>query len=406
MTAVTPEPIVAGNFLTSTLGLLVFLVGYLITRKVRFLRDYNIPEPVSGGILAALVTLAIFQITGRPVQFEMFIRDYLLVLFFAGIGLNARLRDLATGGLSLAVLLVLTVGLIVFQNVIGIGVAAAFGLPAQLGILTGSASLIGGHGTAIAWAPEIERITGFPGTMELGVAAATIGLVIAALVGGPIAKYLIEKKDLHPNHPRDHAVIGVPFAEEQSTRITPVDVMQVLFVLHVVIIIGYLLHGYLRGAGVMLPLFVPCMLTAIIIGNLLPVVLPKLPPVSRTDALSLISELSLGTFLAMSLMSMQLWTLRGTGLLMLATMAIQTLAAVAYILLVVFPAMGARYRAAVLSAGFAGFSLGATPTAIANMNAVTKRYGPSPVAFVILPLISAFFVDLANAVIIQMFLAI
>ena len=406
MTAVTPEPIVAGNFLTSTLGLLVFLVGYLITRKVRFLRDYNIPEPVSGGILAALATLAIFEITGRPVQFEMFIRDYLLVLFFAGIGINARLRDLATGGKPLAILLVLTVILIVFQNLIGVGVAAVFGLPPQLGILTGSASLIGGHGTAIAWAPEIQRITGFAGTMELGVAGATIGLVIAALVGGPVAKYLIERNGLTPNDPHDHAVLGVPFAEEQSTRITPVDFMRVLLVLHVIIIIGYTLHGWMRAAGIMLPLFVPCMLTAIIVGNLLPVVLPKLPPVARTDSLSLISELSLGTFLAMSLMSMQLWTLQSTGLLMLVTMAIQTVAAVAFILYAVFPWMGGQYRAAVLSAGFAGFSLGATPTAIANMNAVTKRYGPSPVAFVILPLVSAFFVDLANAAIIQMFLAI
>lgn len=127
---------------------------------------------------------------------------------------------------------------------------------------------------------------------------------------------------------------------------------------------------------------------------------------ARTNSLSLISELSLGTFLAMSLMSMQLWTLQSTGLLMLVTMAIQTVAAVAFILYAVFPWMGGQYRAAVLSAGFAGFSLGATPTAIANMNAVTKRYGPSPVAFVILPLVSAFFVDLANAAIIQMFLAI
>lgn len=399
------EPIVVGNFLSSTLGLLVFLVGVMITRHVRFLRDYNIPEPVSGGILAALATLAIFSLTGRPVQFEMFIRDYLLVIFFAGIGLNARLKDLVAGGRPLAILLALTVALIFFQNVIGVGAALAFGLPPQLGILTGSASLIGGHGTAIAWAPEIQRVTGFGGAMELGVAGATIGLVIAALIGGPIAKYLIERNRLEPERPGDHAALGLPFAQETSSTITPVDFMRVLLVLHVVIIVGYTINGWLADAGVKLPLFVPCMLSAIAIGNLIPVALPGLPPVSRTDSLSLISEISLGTFLAMSLMSMQLWTLEGTGLLMLVTMLVQTAAATAYILFVVFPAMGAQYRAAVLSAGFAGFSLGATPTAIANMNAVTKRYGPSPVAFVILPLVSAFFVDLANAAVIQMFLA-
>jgi ESS family glutamate:Na+ symporter len=179
-----------------------------------------------------------------------------------------------------------------------------------------------------------------------------------------------------------------------------------LVVLHVVILIGLALHDLIGLTGLKLPAFVPCMLGAIAIGNLLPVVVPRYPAVSRTPALSLISEVALGTFLAISLMSMQLWALQGLGVLMLLTLAAQTLAAVAFILFLVFRFMGGGYRAAVLSSGFAGFSLGATPTAIANMNAVTKRYGPSPVAFVILPLVSAFFVDLVNAAAIQLFLAI
>ena len=158
--------------------------------------------------------------------------------------------------------------------------------------------------------------------------------------------------------------------------------------------------------GLKLPLFVPCMLTAIGIGNLLPLLAPRLPAVSRSPALGLVSDVALGMFLAMSLMSMQLWTLKGMGLLMLVSMALQTALALAFVLFVVFRLMGGEYRAAVLSAGFVGFTLGATPTAIANMNAVTKRYGPSPIAFVILPLVSAFFVDIANAAVIQLFLAV
>jgi ESS family glutamate:Na+ symporter len=403
---VTDDPILVPDFETATLGLLVFLLGAQITRRVRILRDFNIPEPVTGGLLAALIALGVVTALDRPIAFGMESRDYLLVLFFSGIGLNARLRDVATGGRPLAVLLGLTVALIFVQNIIGLIAALSFGLPSQVGILLGSASLIGGHGTAIAWAPEISRMTGFAGAMELGVASATIGLVIAALIGGPIAKFLVERNSLTPDHPEDRNALGLTYAQDAAETITPIDLMRTLFVLHVVILIGLALHDLIGLTGLKLPAFVPCMLVAIAIGNLLPVVVPRYPAVSRTPALSLISDVALGTFLAISLMAMQLWTLQGLGLLMLLTLAAQTVAAVAFILFLVFRFMGGGYRAAVLSSGFAGFSLGATPTAIANMNAVTKRYGPSPVAFVILPLVSAFFVDLVNAAAIQLFLAI
>lgn len=401
----TGEAILIPAFETTTLGLLVFLIGVRITRAVRILRDFNIPEPVTGGLLAALVTLSVYVWLDRPISFDLQIRDYLLVLFFSAIGLNARLRDVASGGRPLAILLGLTVVLIFLQNILGVVVALAFGLPAQLGLLLGSVSLIGGHGTAIAWAPEIARITGFAGAMELGIASATLGLVIAALLGGPVARFLIDRNRLTPAHPEDRSALGLPFKDEAAAAITPVDLMRTLFVLHVIIIIGLALHDLIGMTGLKLPAFVPCMLVAIAIGNLLPALAPRYPAVSRTPALSLVSDVALGTFLAMSLMSMQLWTLDGLGLLMLVSLVAQTLMTLAFILFLLFRLMGAEYRAAVLSAGFAGFALGATPTAIANMNAVTKRYGPSPVAFVILPLVSAFFVDLANAAVIQIFLA-
>ena len=173
----------------------------------------------------------------------------------------------------------------------------------------------------------------------------------------------------------------------------------------IAIIIGYFSNEAIAAAGLKLPLFVPCLIVAILMSNTVPVIFPTLPWPARTRALAVISDYCLSIFLAMSLMSMQLWTLAGLGAPLLSVLALQVVAAAALIVLVLFRLMGSDYTAAVLSAGFAGFTLGATPTAIANMSAVTKRYGPAPLAFIVLPLVSAFFVDLANALIIRFFVA-
>jgi ESS family glutamate:Na+ symporter len=399
----TPDPITLDALETTTLGFLVFLVGARLTRGLTLLQRLNIPEPVTGGILAALCTLGVVTLTGRTVSFDLVVRDYLLVLFFSGIGLNARMSDLARGGRPLAILLGLTAALILLQNSLGVLTALAFGLPGQVGLLLGSVSLIGGHGTTIAWAPEIARVTGFAGAMELGIASATLGLVIAALIGGPLAGRLIARHRLQDGDPGQDASLGLSFAEEASTRITPADLARTMMVLHAVILAGSALHEAIVAAGLTLPLFVPCLLVAILVANLLERQ-SFIPPVAHRPALALVSDFALGTFLAMSLMAMQLWTLQGMGLLMVVSLALQTALALGFILLLLFPLMGGQYLAAVLSAGFAGFALGATPTAIANMNAVTKTHGPAPLAFVILPLVSAFFVDLANTAVIQLFL--
>ncbi|MEP1883593.1 MAG: sodium/glutamate symporter, partial [Marinomonas sp.] len=350
-----------------------------------------------------LFVLALYIAFGIEVSFELDTRDFLLVLFFAGIGLNARLSDLISGGKPLALLLGLTLVMIVAQNAVGVGGAVIFGYPAQTGVLFGSAALIGGHGTAIAWAPDVAEATGIAGATELGVAVATLGLVLAALVGGPIAKYLVEKHNLTPARPQEGNTIGISDKKEDAAA--PIDhqtVMRVILYLNLAIISGYVLHGAIDAAGLKLPLFVPCLIMGIVLSNLRAAMRPNAPPVTRTPALALISEFALGAFLAMSLMSLQLWTIAELGLSIAAIMAAQTIFTVLFVLFVLFPVMGRGYRAAVLGAGFGGFALGATPTAIANMTAVTKRYGPSPIAFIVLPLVSAFFVDIANAIVIQM----
>jgi glutamate:Na+ symporter, ESS family len=397
----TPDPIALNALEATTLGFLVYLVGGVITRRVRPLREFNIPEPVSGGLLAALVVLGLYLLFDQTVTFDLRIRDYLLVLFFSALGLNARLGDIARGGVLLAILLALTLVLIVLQNALGVATAFWFGAPEKIGLVLGSVSLLGGHGTTIAWAPSVIQTTGFPEALELGIASATLGLVIAALLGGPVAKLLIERNRLTPE-PGGETGLGLSYAEEAEARITPVEFTRTMFVLHVVILAGSALHEVIEETGLTLPLFVPCMLLAILAGNILPF-FKRFPAVSHRPALALVSDFALGTFLAMSLMAMQLSAMAAVGPMLVVSLVLQTLLVLAFVL-AVFRLMGGTYFAAVLSAGFVGYGLGATPTAIANMNAVTKTYGPAPLAFVIVPLISAFFLDLANAAVIQLFL--
>ncbi len=396
------EAIQIPAFLTATLGLAVYLIGAEINARVATLRQFNIPEPVTGGLLASLVVLALYLFFDVELAFDLAARDFLLLVFFAGIGLNARISDLIAGGKPLFLLLILTLVTILAQNIVGALGASLFGYPAQAGVLFGSASLIGGHGTAIAWAPEVSEATGLAGATELGVAVATLGLVLAALIGGPIARFLVETRSLSPARPDEEHTVGLPdTADENATKIDHQTIMRVILYLNLAIIGGYFLDEVISAAGLKLPLFVPCLIMGIIIANVRTALTPHRPPVSRTPSLALISEFSLGAFLAMSLMSLQLWTIAELGLAIVVIMSAQTLFAVGFVIWVLFPVMGSNYRAAVLAAGFGGFALGATPTAIANMTAVTKRYGPSPIAFIVLPLVSAFFVDIANAIVIQ-----
>lgn len=402
------EPIVIQSFGAFSLGILVYFAGARLTRKFSVLQRYSIPEPVSGGLFAALLALGIVLITGRGIEYDLAARDFLLVYFFTTIGLNARVSDLVKGGPILAILLGLTIAFMLIQNVIGMIGASLFGLPPQAGVLLGTASLIGGHGTAIAWGPTIQSDYGVVGAAELGIASATIGLIMASLLGGPIAKFLIERNKLAPAEtPSDYVPTMADLnnesvrAEGPGDEINKVTIMRSILWIHMAIGLGYLAFEALQDLGVKLPLFVPCLLSAIFIANLLPMILPKAKLDPRNKSTELISEFSLSVFLSMSLMSMQLWTLASSAGVLIVTMAMQALATILFVVFFVFRAMGRNYFAGVISAGFAGFTLGATPTAIANMTAVTQRYGPSPVAFIVLPLVSAFFVDLANAFIIK-----
>ena len=424
------------SFLTVTLGILVLFLGKALNKRFAFLREFTIPEPVSGGLLVASVIALLHLAFGLEISFGMRARDLLLVYFFTTVGMNASFADLRRGGRSLVVLLVLTIVLMLAQNLLGLTLARSGGLPPATGLLMGTVSLIGGHGTTIAWAPKFADDYGVANAMEIGIAAATFGLIIASASGGPIARYLIqrhrlvapgaspatERGDLSSGPPNGAALASAPVvpaaavsspggqpppqASGGGALIDSHDFLGAVLAINICIILGSLLQELLRERGLFLPLFVPCLIVGILLSNLLPKPGPKFPfrwP-SRTPAIDLIAEISLGAFLAMSLMTIQFWTLVDLAGPLLLILIAQFLLALLINLFLVFPLLGGTYDAAVIAAGFSGFTLGSTPTAMANMTAVTQKFGPSPKAFIVLPLVSAFFIDLLNAVLIPFFL--
>ncbi|MCL6416837.1 sodium/glutamate symporter [Aestuariirhabdus sp. Z084] len=391
---------------TLTLGIVVLFVGRRLNNAIGFLKEFSIPEPVTGGILFSLLFALIYLVIPVDIDFNLEARDVLLVYFFTTIGINSNLKDLLKGGMPLIILLGITIGYMLVQNLTGIGVATLFDLDAAVGLLGGSVSLIGGHGTAIAWSPRIAEDYGVSNAMEIGIASATFGLILASLMGGPIAKFLINKHKLQPAE-KEALDIGVAEKEEGVT-ITAFGFLDAVLAIHISAILGLILNEVIEGFGLQLPLFVTCLFAGIMITNLVPKKFPRITGTewpTRKPEIALIADLSLGAFLAMSLMSMQLWSLVDLAGPIFTILGVQFAVAVLINIFVVFPAMGKNYDAAVICSGFGGISLGSTPTAMANMSAVATRYGNSHLAFIIVPLVCAFFIDLANAVMIPWFLA-
>ena len=386
---------------TLIFAILALFLGRFLNDKIRFFRDYNIPEPVTGGLLASLLVGLLYWLADVEINFHMENRDMLLVVFFTTIGLSSRLDVLKKGGRSLFILLILAVGYLFVQNLVGIGVATLSGKPGALGLLTGSVSLSGGHGTAIAWAPTFASDHDLPFAMEIGLACATFGLIFGGLVGGPIARFLVWKNKLEPEE-EGELTVGFRYKEHEIINVD--SILRVLLVIAIAIGLGVHMNDLLEAWGLMLPDFVACLFAGIILTNTVPRILPKYQWPTGTHSLALVSDVSLGLFLSMSLMSLQLWALADLAGPMLLLLAIQVVLICSYTVFIVFRVLGANYEAAVMCSGYAGLALGATPTAIANMTAVTKSLGPAPRAFVVVPLVGAFFIDLANAMVINLLL--
>jgi glutamate:Na+ symporter, ESS family len=393
-----------GAFASFNVAIMVLAAGKLLHRRFRPLREFNIPEPVASGLLVSLLLGAAYYLGGLEVGFDLAVRDFLLLYFFAGIGLNADVRTLRSGGMPLLILLAATIVYLLIQNLTGVAMASLLGFDPLVGLLTGSVSLVGGHGTAIAWGPRFAELHGVQSAMEIGVASATFGLILSSLMGGPIARILIRRAP-PPEPPATGSLLRDPMAEtaRPGPPITSFQLMATLFWLNVCLGLGQLIYGGLAALGRNLPLFVCALFAGILLTNTIPR-LVRIPWPAQSTALAVVSDAALGVFLAMSLMSLQLWTLQGLGGPLLVILAVQFLIAFGYALLVVFRVMGRDYQAAVICAGFGGISLGATPTAMANMAAVTQTYGPAQRAFLIVPLVSGFFVDIMNSLVIQRFI--
>lgn len=398
-----PIHIEVDAFLSFTIALVLLVAGKILTMQVEPLRRYSIHEAVVGGLLCAAIVGILQAGFGRELHFELGGRDFLLLMFFAGIGLKSDIRSLLQGGRPLLILLALASGFILLQNGLGMGLAQAFGLDPRAGLLVGSISLTGGVGTTLAWAPLFQRDFGIANAMELGLAGNTLGLIAACVIGGPMAAWLM----------RRHAVaasadsrldIGTSHDEDDA----PLDYFGILWsllILNITIMLGIGLHGLIEQVGLKLPTFVGCLFAGIVVRNSLPHVvsrtLLKLWPGIR-QGFALISDLSLGLFLIMALMGLQLWQLAGSFGFIITVLALQVALSIGFTLFVVFRLMGRDYEAVVMSAGFGGIALGSTATAIANMTAVTQQYGAAHRAFVILPLVCGFFIDIVNALVIAL----
>lgn len=381
---------------------LVLLLGRGLVTRVGFLRNYNIPEPVAGGLVVALVLL-LMRTLDIEVRFDTSLQTPLMLAFFATIGLSADFASLRKGGRVVGIFLLAVAGLLVVQNAMGIGLATLLGLDPLMGLLTGSITLAGGHGTGAAWGTVFSEKYGLASASELAIASATFGLVLGGLIGGPVARLLIKRVEVPGCQNQQAPRLPKGFEQPNKERsITPFSFIETLALIAVSLLVGNLLNGWLQGTALELPTFVCVLFVGVLLRNGLSAL--GLYQVFEREV-SVLGNVSLSLFLAIALMSLKLWDLAALALPIFIILAVQTLVMALFAIFVTFRMMGRNYDAAVLAAGHCGFGLGATPTAIANMQAVTQRYGPSQIAFLVVPMVGAFFIDIINVIVIKLYLA-
>lgn len=380
---------------------LVLLLGRGLVTRVGFMRSYNIPEPVAGGLVVAL-GLLLLRAFDIEVRFETSLQTPLMLAFFATIGLSADFASLKKGGRIVGIFLLAVTGLLVVQNAMGIGLATMLGLDPLMGLLTGSITLAGGHGTGAAWGTVFSEKYGLASASELAMASATFGLVLGGLIGGPVARLLIKRVEVPGCNQQDTPRLPKGFEQPNKERsITPFSFIETLALIAVSLLVGNLLNGFLQGTAFELPTFVCVLFVGVVLRNGLSAL--GLYQVFEREV-SVLGNVSLSLFLAIALMSLKLWDLAALALPIFIILAVQALVMALFAIFVTFRVMGRNYDAAVLAAGHCGFGLGATPTAIANMQAVTQRYGPSQIAFLVVPMVGAFFIDIINVIVIKLYL--
>lgn len=391
------------------IAILVLFIGHTINRHVKVLKKYNIPEPIVGGlVVAAVITLLHFY--DINVVFSLPMQNTLMLMFFSSVGLAANYKLLLQGGSKVVLFLGVASLYIVIQNGVGVGLASVLGLEPLMGLVAGSITLSGGHGTGVAWAQTFSDNYGID-TLEFAMAAATFGLVMGGIIGGPVAQRLIKKNNLVSsygvggNHHVDHPDL-VTYDQLEEDRITPKSVLEVVLIM-LVCVVGAKWVTHLINAYDLTWLKMPDFVYALFIG----VIITNINEVStgfkiNKQSVDLIGTVSLALFLSMALMSLKLWEIFDLALPLLVILLAQAAVLAVFAFYVTFRLMGKNYDAAVMSGGHCGFGMGATPTAVMNMGALVSRSGPSPQAFMVVPIVGAFFIDIVNAIILQGYLSI
>lgn len=389
-------------FQAAALACLVLLLGRFLVSKIEILRKYCLPEAVVGGVVFAVLHLILRGANIAEISFDDTLQTVFMNLFFCSIGFAASFKLIKKGGKLVLIFLVLSVSVVVMQNVIGVLSASFFNLPAGLGLATASIPMVGGHGTAAAFGPMMEA-AGVVGAETAAIAAATFGLVAGCVIGGPIAENVIKKYKLKPN--------ANVFSAEKTEKKGNDDIdsakflnamMLLLLALGAGTIIGkFLSQIVIFGQKLNFPGYVGAMLAAAVIRN----VADKKEIEIEIKEINTIGAFSLSIFLGLAMMGLKLWQLAELALPMIAMLVAQTLFMAFAARFICFNVLGKNYDAAVITAGFCGFGMGATPNAMANMQAVTQKNGPSPTAFLVVPLVGSLFIDLFNSTIITLFVS-
>ena len=373
------------------------MLGDFIKKRIYVLRKFCIPTPVVGGVLVALLITALNLSGTASVSLDSSFNEFFSLLFYAGIGYTASWKLLKKGGPQVILFLVLSSILVVFQNGLGIVICHIMGINPLIGMACGSIPMVGGNGTAAAWGPILES-AGLDAGTTIATAAATFGLVAGALLGGPIGRFLIEKKHLKPGLETKEMKFG---DKEEEAEIDEKRMTAAAYQILMTVGLGTLISYLLELTGLEFPASVGAMTAAAILRNIadhsdkLDLKLPEL---------SIISNISLLVFLALSMMTMELWKLIDLAVPMFIILLAQMILITLYGIFVNFRFMGRNFDAAVMTVGMTGFGLGAVPTAMANMQVIESKYGSSPSAFFIVPLVGSLFINLVNSAIITGFL--
>ena len=377
---------------------LVLLLGRFLVRNLDLLRRYCIPEPVAGGVVFALAHLALRQAGILEISFDSTLQTFFMVVFFCSVGFTACFRLLKKGGLQVLLFLGIAVMMCVLQNSLGAFIASAFDLDPRLGLATGSIPMVDGHGTAASFGPLLEK-AGVSGASAVAIASATFGLVAGCVIGGPTAVSRIRQKKLHSFETATGSNEVVVDKNEVTGAIDSGRFLNAALCLALAIGAGTVVSAWLNKVFTF-PIYIGAMLVAAFIRNTTDMAGKEIP----MEEISTIGSFSLSLFLGLAMMGLKLWELADLAVPMVVMLVAQTVLMMVYAYFVVFNLLGKNYDAAVMTSGFCGFGMGATPNAMANMQAITQKYGPAPTAYFVVPLVGSLFIDFMNTIIITSFL--